>query len=305
MSVFDKSKVIDFDRPVKLPKDEKERRHWLEMNKEWWEKNPMRYDWRKEIGFAEFSKEFYQEVDKRFFASHRATIPFMKLPFDGIIDFESLKEKNVLEIGVGNGTHAQLLAGFSGSFVGLDLTDYAVKSTSRRMEVFGIKNATILQMNAEDLQFEPHTFDFVWSWGVIHHSANTKKILSEIHKVLKPGGKFTCMVYHRGYWNYHVCGFLAGLFKGGLRKGIHRVVQNNTDGAIARFYSIKEWRKDLEEKGFKVNSIRIMGLKPEILPLPGGKIKKVLLALVPDGVSRFLTTKLRMGSFVVSDVTRD
>ncbi|MBK7629849.1 MAG: class I SAM-dependent methyltransferase [Ignavibacteriales bacterium] len=43
-----------------------------------------------------------------------------------MIDFESLKNKKVLEIGVGNGSHAALLAKYAKDFTGIDLTDYAI-----------------------------------------------------------------------------------------------------------------------------------------------------------------------------------
>ena len=36
--------------------------------------------------------------------------PSKKIPFDWLIDFDSLNTRDVLEIGVGNGSHAQLLA---------------------------------------------------------------------------------------------------------------------------------------------------------------------------------------------------
>ena len=32
------------------------------------------------------------------------------------------------------------------------------------------------------LEFKDNTFDFVYSWGVIHHSGNIKKSLEEIYK---------------------------------------------------------------------------------------------------------------------------
>ena len=36
-------------------------------NRSWWERNPMRYDWNEALQYKEFSKEFYQEIDRRFF----------------------------------------------------------------------------------------------------------------------------------------------------------------------------------------------------------------------------------------------
>jgi ubiquinone/menaquinone biosynthesis C-methylase UbiE len=298
-SVFSEEKEQGFRNPTQLPGSPEEQEEWLKRNKEWWEKNPMRYDWKETIAPEEFSVGFYQEIDRRSVSSMSPTIPYDRIPFDRLVPFASLKGKRVLEIGVGNGGHAQLLAMHSDKFTGIDLTNYGVKSTSKRMELMGLKNANIWQMNAEQLKFPDNEFDFVWSWGVIHHSANTRQILSEIFRVMKPGGEFRGMVYNRGYWNYYVNGFLGGLFKGQLGKGIHRVVQNNTDGAIARFYGTDEWRRELEQKGFIVSRVFTMGLKAEILPLPGGRVKCFLLKLMPDRLSYWLTHQGGMGSFLV------
>ena len=67
--------------------------------------------------------------------------------------------------------------------------------TNKRFELFDIKNAEALQADAENLPFDNESYDYVWSWGVIHHSANTDRIASEINRVLKNGGKSTIMVY--------------------------------------------------------------------------------------------------------------
>ena len=61
----------------------------------------MRYDWKSEIEYAEGSKQFFEEIDRRFFRSVKPFMPWKKIPFDNLIPFDELKNKNVLEIGVG------------------------------------------------------------------------------------------------------------------------------------------------------------------------------------------------------------
>ena len=39
--------------------------------------------------------------------------------------------------------------------------------------------------------------DIVYSWGVLHHSPDTEKAVSEAHRVLKPKGRFVIMLYNR------------------------------------------------------------------------------------------------------------
>ena len=294
-----------FSQPTALPATADEQRGWQDANREWWESHPMRYDWKGGIPYEEFSKEFYTEVDRRFFSAVELYAPCKKLPFDWLIDFDSLKTQDVLEIGVGNGSHAQLLAGHAKSFAGIDLTEYAVKSTAERMRVFGLAG-TVARMDAEQMQFPDNRFDLIWTWGVIHHSANTRKILEEMHRVLRPGGEALVMVYHRTFWEYYVQGAMLALLSGQMFKpaALHASIQRRTDGAIARYYRRAEW-KQLVSDLFKVKDIRIYGKKTELVPLPAGKLKNLLVGMVPNSVSRFLTNNCRWGSFLVSRLVKE
>ncbi len=290
-----------FERPTSLPESDSKKKNWQSKNRTWWEKHPMRYDWKDEIQTDEFSKEFYLEIDKRFFLNVKKYMPPQEIPFDPLINFDGLKNQDVLEIGVGNGSHAQLLAKHAKSYTGIDLTDYSVRSTSKRMACFRL-NAKIIRMDAEEMDFNDDMFDFIWSWGVIHHSSNTEKILKEMQRVLKPGGTAITMVYHRSIWNYYIMhGLFRGIIQGDLFKtrSLHKTVQRYTDGAIARYYTSTEWRS-LVSKYFDVKKINVYGSKAELMPLPGGHIKDSILGFIPDNISRFVTNQLRFGTFLVS-----
>jgi SAM-dependent methyltransferase len=286
--------------PTDLPQSEKQASEWQKENYSWWQNHPMRYDWKDENKHKEFSKEFYFEIDRRFFLNAKEYLLNEKIPFDSLVDFDSLKNKDVLEIGVGNGSHVQLFAAHSKSFTGIDITDYSVKSVSERLKVFGLK-AEIIKMDAENLDFPDKSFDFVWSWGVIHHSADTQKILKEIHRALRPGGNAVIMVYYRSWWGYYIMEILWGIISGNLlkTKSLHKSVQLHTDGAIARYYSFPEWRA-LAGKWFAVKCIKSLGPKSDIIPLPNGKFKSIISILIPNFLNKFLTGNLRMGTFLVS-----
>jgi len=105
--------------PTVLPANSSQEQLWQDANRSWWENHPMRYDWKEVIQAEEFSKEFFTEIDRRFFSLAALYAPWKETPFDGLIDFDSLAPKRVLEIGVGNGSHAQLLATYAGSFTGI------------------------------------------------------------------------------------------------------------------------------------------------------------------------------------------
>lgn len=95
---------------------------------------------------------------------------------------------DVLEIGPGTGSN-------------LSFFDKSVRWTgvepSKPMQSLLLKTAidlrfqiTIITGMSEDLGAEDNHFDFVISTGVLCSVKGVDKVLSEIHRVLKPGGKF-------------------------------------------------------------------------------------------------------------------
>ena len=298
-----KSKAAGFNAPTQLPADEEQRRKWQLANKSWWERTPMRYDWREGLTSTFGTKEFFAEIDKRFFSSVRRFLPCNGTPFDHLISFKKLASEDVLEIGVGYGSHAQLLAPRSRSYTGIDLTVEATEQTRARFALFDIPGK-ILQMDAEEMDFPDANFDFIWSWGVIHHSADTGRILKEMHRVLRPGGHCTIMVYYRSWWSYYLFAFLKALLEGKLpsRSRHWEARQESIDGAIARYYTCAEW-KAFAGRYFDVETA-VYGMNIEVIPLPHGKAKQALERLLPDGLCRFLTHNLAMGSFLVAQMTK-
>jgi SAM-dependent methyltransferase len=298
------AKAAGFDQPIQHPRDEAEHDRWQSANRAWWEAAPMRYDWRDSIDEAPGSKAYFAEIDRRFLSAARVFMPWRSLPFDEVIPFAALRDADVLEIGVGHGTHAQLLAPHSRSFAGIDLTTTATAMTKKRFAAFGIVGS-VLQMDAERMAFRDGSFDYIWSWGVVHQSADTGRVLAEMQRVLRPGGSCTVMVYYRSWWNYHVSGFLRWMFLGRGRawRSIHQASQSGTDGAIARYYKPAEWRE--ATKGlFELMSMRIYGLKSDVVPLPHGGLKDAIMRMLPDAFTRFLTRDLRMGSFLVCSMRK-
>ena len=292
--------VADFRSPIQEPESDSQRQ-WQEANKSWWESHPMTYEWGPRVQPRVGTPEYFDAVDESFLAAaHTYMGPWMR-PFDRLIPYDDIAELDVLEIGVGAGTHAEMLAGVSKSFTGVDITERAVALTQERLALRGL-TGDIRQMDAEHLDFPDQSFDFVWSWGVIHHSARTSDVLAEITRVLRPGGKATFMVYHRSFWWWYVVnGFIRGILLGAFwrTRSLHRIVQESMDGAIARFYRPSEWRR-IAPDSLPVMRIEIYGDKAEMLPLPPSHLKSVLLRGLPDEVCRLFLHHLRQGYFLVA-----
>ena len=117
----------------------------------------------------------------------------MIVPF---ADFASTKGQKVLEIGVGLGADHQRFAESGADLFGIDLTNRAVDYTRRRLELFGL-SSKLATGDAENLDFQSESFDYIYSWGVLHHSPNTQRAIDEVYRVLKPHGRSKIMIYHK------------------------------------------------------------------------------------------------------------
>ena len=118
--------------------------------------------------------------------------PFIK----DFAKFSQYGSKNVLEIGVGLGSDHQQFAEAGAVLSGIDLTQRAIDHARSRFELFNL-HSNLSVGDAEALDFKDNMFDLVFSWGVIHHSPNTSKAVSEIHRVLKPGAQAKVMIYYK------------------------------------------------------------------------------------------------------------
>lgn len=113
-----------------------------------------------------------------------------------LAQFSRHKGKKLLEVGVGAGTDHLQWARSGVDCFGVDLTEESIKTTKLRFSLYGFKS-NLQKIDAEILPFPDATFDIVYSWGVIHHSEKPEAIVSEIRRVLKPGGLFIGMMYGR------------------------------------------------------------------------------------------------------------
>lgn len=109
--------------------------------------------------------------------------------------FDDARGLDVLEVGTGLGADHHRFAMVGARLGGIDLTIRAVEHTRRRFELFGLES-DIRVGDAESLCFEDASFDWVYSWGVLHHSPDTAKAISEVWRVLRPGGVAKVMIYH-------------------------------------------------------------------------------------------------------------
>lgn len=101
----------------------------------------------------------------------------------------------VLELGSGGGFDTALLArklGPTTKVIGVDLSLDMVHRASRSLAELDLFNVSFTQSAAEEIPLRDDSVDWVVSNGIFNLSPEKEKILSEIHRVLKPNGRVLC-----------------------------------------------------------------------------------------------------------------
>ena len=99
----------------------------------------------------------------------------------------------VLDLGSGAGFDAFLAwrqVGPDGRVIGVDMTDDMLARARENAVNLGAQNVEFRQGQIENLPVEDNSVDFVISNCVINLSPDKSAVFHEIHRVLKPGGRF-------------------------------------------------------------------------------------------------------------------
>jgi ubiquinone/menaquinone biosynthesis C-methylase UbiE len=98
----------------------------------------------------------------------------------------------VLDLGCGVGGPSRYLAKtFGCRVVGLDLTPEFCEAAEMLTRRTGLSDRVeFCQGNALAMPFEDASFDVVWTQNVVMNIADRDRLYREVHRVLKPGGRF-------------------------------------------------------------------------------------------------------------------
>lgn len=120
-----------------------------------------------------------------------------KQPFaDWIVShYEIAPGAKILELGCGTGSmwtkNLHLLDGGAR----LTLTDFSAGMLETAKANLSGRNITFAQVDIQNIPYENASFDVVIANMMLYHVPDLHKGLSEVRRVLKPGGKFYCATY--------------------------------------------------------------------------------------------------------------
>ncbi len=120
----------------------------------------------------------------------------------GLVAPEQLEGMRILDLGSGSGRDVYLLSalvGEHGEVVGVDMTDEQLAVANRHLDyhrdAFGYANSNVRFLKGyieelDQLDLQDGYFDIVISNCVINLSTDKAKVISDVKRLLKPGGEF-------------------------------------------------------------------------------------------------------------------
>ena len=132
-------------------------------------------------------EQYFLDLEAQRYRSHRHLLPW-------ITSME--KGRSVLEIGCGVGLDTFTMTKHGLNITAVDLTYVAIQTAIKRFRRHKLM-ALFTVADACHLPFTDNSFDYVYSFGVLHHVADTEQSLREVFRVLKPGGEAKIMLYNR------------------------------------------------------------------------------------------------------------
>jgi len=235
------------------------------------------------------------------FAAHALVRYALEPHIPAFAQFASSRGMRVLEIGVGMGADYLEWLKAGARATGIDLSYSSLTQARRRCELAGY--APDLQVSdAEHLPFPANSFDVVYSYGVMHHSADTQRCLHEAWRVLKPGGQARIMLYHHP----SLTGFMLWLRFGLLRgKSMRQSVYDHLESPGTKTFTQAEVRsmmchfEDVRmQQVFSPGDLLLHRPSPRFT----GRLYRAIWALYPRFLVRTFCRKL--GLFLLVSATK-
>jgi 2-polyprenyl-3-methyl-5-hydroxy-6-metoxy-1,4-benzoquinol methylase len=232
------------------------------------------------------SREYFDEVERRKY--------FVEPHIPAFAEFEKYKGKKVLEIACGIGTDTINFARAGANVTAVDYSQVSLDLAMKRAKVYGL-DIKFYCGNAEELSkvVPVEKYDLVYSFGVIHHTPNPKKVLAEIKKYATPASEIKVMVYHKHSWK--VFWILMKYGRGAFWKAdelIARYAEAQIGCPIAYSYTKKNVKELFD--GFEIRDIKIEHIFPYKIPEYKNYkyVKEWYFRFLPAGVFRWLEHKI-------------
>lgn len=213
--------------------------------RDYWEERPCGSD---AASATRGTREFFEEIEAHRYQAE----PFIR----HFADFPRWAGKRVLEIGTGSATDFINFARAGATLSGVDLTTASIELARQRLELEEL-DGDVRVADAEQLPFADGSFDLVYSWGVLHHTPDTRASIREVRRVLDNGGEARIMLYARYSWTGLRLWIKQALFKGRPQRSLTDVFASHVESPGTKAYSLGEIRDLFSDfKSVKIERFR-------------------------------------------------
>jgi SAM-dependent methyltransferase len=148
----------------------------------------------KTIGITDHSPESLRRFDAAYMDFYPYLARQLRAP--------AVPAEPLLEIGLGFGTVSQRLAEAGFDYHGLDIAVGPVEIVRERMRRLAVPDVErrVVQGSALEIPHSDGSFGHLVTIGCLHHTGDLPRALSEVHRVLRPGGTAMVMLYNRHSW---------------------------------------------------------------------------------------------------------
>ncbi len=157
----------------------------------------------------------------------------------------------ILDVGFGNGdTLKRLDEKLDAKLYGIDISeDMKVLATKANAEAVAKERMFLTVGDVEDMPYEDSFFDCVYTVNTVYFYKDADKAFSEMHRVLKDGGRFICGFYSKEYYE--------------------RSEKYQFEGET--YYSTRELKELVQAHGFENVKIKVVDEKKFMYCLVGKK----------------------------------
>jgi SAM-dependent methyltransferase len=128
--------------------------------------------------------------DSRFNPNRIRAKPSVRKHFTDVVARYVGPSDVVLDLGCGPGGFLATAAPLCGEIVGVDVVPAFVDRCRETIETHGLHNAKAVWSSDGTIPFTQGTFDVVLMVDALHHCEAPQAVLAEVHRVLKPNGRF-------------------------------------------------------------------------------------------------------------------
>jgi ubiquinone/menaquinone biosynthesis C-methylase UbiE len=152
---------------------------------------------------------------------------------------------HVLDLGAAAAGESEILFHYGHNMVPIDVNEIALSYSKIRAKKFRNEEMPCYAADAHNLPFEDGTFDKIIALEVLHHMEKIETVVSELYRVLKPGGHlFTLEPY--AYNPYRRLSEIRDYFRGTIEKS----------------FSVRKLTRLFRTHNFQITSLRKVVLPP-------------------------------------------